>query len=98
MVLRPGLRDHVQLEGRKAPLELPTAVYRVDPDRGSVEPVVEGLERPNGLCFAPDGSRLYVVDSGSTPRGIHAYDVVDGQVGAGRLFADISPGSSDGLR
>src|ERR671913_1318958 len=47
---------------------------------------------------SPDGSRLYVVDSGSTPRAIHVYEVADGRVGAGRRFADMSPGSSDGIR
>jgi gluconolactonase len=78
--------------------ELPTAVYRLDPARGQAEPVIRNLERPNGLCFSPDESRLYVVDSGSEPRSIHVYDVVRGRVGAGRRFLDMRPGSSDGIR
>ena len=59
--------------------------------------VIHDLERPNGLCFAPDESRLYVVDSGSAG-GIHVYDVAGGRVGDGRPFADMGPGSSDGIR
>jgi gluconolactonase len=94
----PGYGILSDYEGRRAALELPTAVYRLDPERGDAEPVVQDLERPNGLCFAPGESRLYVVDSGSTPRSIHVYDVAEGRVGAGRRFADTSPGSSDGIR
>jgi gluconolactonase len=94
----PGYGIMSNYEGRQAPLELPTAVYRVDPDSGTAEPVILGLDRPNGLCFAPDESLLYVVDSGSTPKSIHVYDVDEGAVGSGRLFADMSPGGADGIR
>ena len=59
-----------------------------DPGAGP-ERVLEELDRPNGLCFSPDGSRLYVVDSGATRR-IHVYDVTDDGLGAGRVFADMS--------
>ena len=93
----PGYGILSDYEGRRAALELPTAVYRLDQERGRAEPVVQDLERPNGLCFAPGETRLYVVDSGS-PRTIHVYDVAEGRVGAGRRFADMSPGSSDGIR
>ena len=94
----PGYGIMSNYEGRKAAFELPPAVYRLDPDQGRAEPIVQDLERPNGLCFAPGESRLYVVDSGSEPRSIHVYDVVDGRVGTGRRFVDMSPGSSDGIR
>ena len=94
----PGYGIMSNYEGRKAAFELAPAVYRLDPDQGRAEPIVQDLERPNGLCFAPGESRLYVVDSGSEPRSIHVYDVVDGRVGAGRRFVDMSPGSSDGIR
>jgi gluconolactonase len=93
----PGYGILSDYEGRRAALELPTAVYRLDPEGGRAEPVVQDLERPNGLCFAPGETRLYVVDSGS-PRTIHVYDVAEGRVGEGRRFADMRPGSSDGIR
>ncbi len=83
----PGYGILSDYEGRRAPFELPTAVYRLDPGHGQPEPVIQDLERPNGLCFAPGESLLYVVDSGSTPRAIHVYEV-----------ADMTPGSSDGIR
>jgi gluconolactonase len=94
----PGYGIMTDYEGRAAPQLLPPAVYRCDPATGGLRPVLDSLERPNGLCFSPDGTRLYVVDSGSSPRTIHVFDVADGQVGAGRLFVDSSPGSSDGIR
>ena len=94
----PGYGSMSNYEGREAALELPTAVYRLDPDGGVAEPVIVDLDRPNGLCFAPDESLLYVVDSGSAPRSIHTYDIADGTVGDGRLFAEMSPGGADGIR
>ena len=37
------------------------------------------VNRPNGLAFSPDESKLYVVEAGATPpRSIRAFDVVDG--------------------
>ena len=68
----PGYGIMADYEGRRAPFELPTAVYRIDPNTGDGETAVSNLERPNGLCFSPDESRLYVVDS-STPY-IYLYD------------------------
>jgi gluconolactonase len=94
----PGYGSMSNYEGHRATHELPTAVYRLDPDDGAGTPVILDLERPNGLCFAPDESRLYVVDSGSSPRSIHVFDVADRTVGAGRLFADMGPGGADGIR
>ena len=59
--------------------------------------MIRVLERPGGLCFAPAAPILYVVDS-AHPRAIHVYEVDDGRVGADRRFADMTPGSSDGIR
>jgi gluconolactonase len=93
----PGYGILSDYEGGKADAELPTAVYRVDPDGSGAERVLEDLDRPNGLCFSPDASRLYVVDSGAT-RSIHVYDVVAGRPANRRTFAQMSPGTSDGIR
>jgi gluconolactonase len=95
----PGYGILVNYEGHRATFELPPSVYRVDPSTGDAMAVVVEMERPNGLCFSPDESLLYVVDSGSTPRTIRVYDVVDGiRLARGRLFVDMSPGTSDGIR
>jgi gluconolactonase len=52
-------------EQGRARRELPTQVYRWDPSgRLDVVATAEQVPNPNGLCFAPDHRRLYVVSSG----------------------------------
>lgn len=85
-------------EGTKATPELPTDVYRIDPD-GSVSVVGQGINQPNGLAFSPDESILYVVESRASPRRILAFDVLDGRRLANqRVAIDAGPGTPDGLR
>src|SRR5258705_4803409 len=66
-------------EGHTAPVELPTNVYRLDPRTGKATVATGHIPRPNGLCFSPDESRLYVVVSGAVPREIRVFDVVAGR-------------------
>ncbi len=84
--------------GDKAPQEMPFRVYRLDPATGALTIAVGDMERPNGLCFSPDESRLYVVDTPSGTRTTHVYDIVDGKAVNGRLFFDGTPGYADGIR
>ncbi|MDP9219468.1 MAG: SMP-30/gluconolactonase/LRE family protein [Actinomycetota bacterium] len=93
----PGYGIMSNYEGDQAELELPTRVYRIDPSTGAVEPVIETLDRPNGLCFSPDESLLYVVDS-SARHTIDVFDLVDERPANGRVFAEMDPGTSDGIR
>ena len=62
-------------------------VYRLQPGGGEPELVVgeDEFEEPNGLCFSPDESLLYINDS---PRAlIRVYDVdAGGGLSGGRLF------------
>ena len=87
-------------EGSSAKPELPTSVYRVDGRSGAIEVVADDIDRPNGLCFSPDESTLYVVQSGGSPRAIHAFDVTDGgrRLANRRKLIDAGPGTPDGLR
>jgi len=62
-------------EGAPAPAELPTQVYRFDPATGQATVVSADVARPNGLCFSPDERRLYVVESGASPRRIRVFDL-----------------------
>ena len=94
----PGYGIMSDYEGDRADPELPTRVYRIDPEDGSLENVIDTLERPNGLCFSPGEQLLYVVDSGSRPSTIHVFDMESGRPVNGRVFADMSPGTSDGIR
>ncbi len=100
----PGYGIHWNYEGHKAPFELPTRVYRVDPETGNATVVNESLEKPNGLCFSPDYSILYIVDTGAShkpghPRDIHAFDVEsDCALTNHRIFCNMGRTSSDGIR
>jgi gluconolactonase len=90
----PGWGIEGNYEGDKAPLELPRAVYRINAGMGEATAVITDMDRPNGICFSPDEKRLYVVDVGH----IRVFDV-DGQLPAnGRIFVDMAPGGSDGIR
>lgn len=69
--------------------ELPPAVYRVDPS-GRVALITDELARPNGLCFSPDYTRVYICDTGPGPRDIKVFDVTDKEtVANGRVFTDM---------
>lgn len=89
-------------EGFRAPQENACVVYRVDPATGAIEPTVSDMNCPNGLAFSPDGSRLYVADTGrmysSDPQHIRVYDIEGGLPVNGRHFHTISPGCADGFR
>jgi gluconolactonase len=64
-------------------------VYRVAPDGGDPELVVREhqFEMPNGLCFSPGESLLYINDT--THANISVFDVGgDGSLSNGRLFAE----------
>ena len=87
-------------EGYLAQPELPTNVYRVDGKTGQITVVADDINRPNGLAFSPDEAKLYVVEGGSVPRLIHAYDVVENgsRLSSKRKLLDAGPGTPDGLR
>jgi len=80
-------------------------VYRIAPGGGDPELVVpeDQFEMPNGLCFSPDESLLYIND---TPNAlIRVYDVAaDGSLSNGRLLRDgigdgvIENGVVDGMK
>lgn len=78
--------------------ELPTNCYRIDPG-GRIDLVIteEQVPDPNGLCFSPDYTKLYVASTGKGPgdtgpggKGdIHVFDVgADNKPSGGKLFSD----------
>lgn len=84
-------------------------VYRFDPRTARLSVVADSFDKPNGLAFSPDGSVLYVGDSGAIhapgdydPRRAHhviAFDVHEGRhLTNQRLFAVVAPGFPDGIK
>ena len=89
-------------EGYRAEPEVDANVYRIDPATGRLAVAAEGVLGPNGLCFSPDETMLYVVESRGVPnRKILAYDVADGgtRLANKRVLIDAGPGGTpDGMR
>jgi len=88
-------------EGHQAKVELPTNVYRCDPQSGKLDLMAADINRPNGLAFSPDESKLYIIEAGGAPRVIRVYDVVEN----GSKISNMRPlitadkdGTPDGLR
>lgn len=100
----PGYGILMNYEGHKAAFELPTNVYRLNPDTGEATVVTDEIEKPNGLCFSPDYRKLYITDTGAShkpghPRQILVYDVRDNaRLVKGRVFFDMGPAMADGIR
>ena len=85
--------------GNTAKSELPERVYRLDAQTGKAEVVAEDPVKPNGLCFSPDYSLLYVADSKFPPKEIFVYDVVNGtRLSKARVFVQEVAGLADGIR
>jgi gluconolactonase len=78
-------------------------VFRFDPADGRLDVLAQDFDKPNGIAFSPDESKLYVVDTGGSHKKngnhhIREFDVIDGKLASDRVFAEVSPGLADGLR
>ena len=45
--------------------QLPTACYRFNPDTGATFLIDDTIIQPNGIAFSPDGTTLYISDTGA---------------------------------
>ncbi len=84
------LQKHLDFEG----------VYKLDPGDCSLTLLSDDMVFPNGLCFSPDESLLYV--NNTTQHYIRFYSVSDdGTLRDARLFAELhgdGPGHPDGMK
>jgi gluconolactonase len=107
----PGYGALLEYEGKKQPLELKEAVYRIDPATAKIEKVTDEIFKPNGLCFSPDYKKLYVADTGSShykeaPKNIKVWDVDGARLKNGRQYVSMEmelkgakvAGMADGIR
>ena len=106
----PPYGINCNIEGYAAESEIGSNnVYRVDAN-GGMTIVASDFDKPNGLAFSPDQTKLYIADSGaikgasfpeldfSKPHHIRVFDVVGGTLQNSQLFCVINPGVPDGLR
>jgi gluconolactonase len=87
-------------EGYIAKPELPTNVYRWDAKTQKLAVVAGDINRPNGLAFSPDESKLYIIEAGTNPRNVLQYDVVDGgtRLSGKRSLVEVGAGTPDGFK
>ena len=74
-------------------------VYRLSPDGQTLTLLIDDFDRPNGLCFSPDESILYIDDTERLH--VRAFDVQpDGTIANGRIFAEEEgdDGVPDGMK
>jgi sugar lactone lactonase YvrE len=63
---------------------------------GEVHQVAGGIAFPNGMAITPDNATLIVADS--LGRKLTAFDIdADGNLSAGRVWADLGDGAPDGI-
>lgn len=87
--------------GVERPRELDIqGVYRVGPDAGRPELMVDDFDRPNGLCFSLDETRLFINDTAR--KHIRVFEVTPaGRLTGGRVWAETKgdrPGAPDGMK
>ncbi len=88
-------------EGHVAtPEQATTNVYRVDGKTGQVAIATSEVNRPNGLAFSPDESKLYVVQATPPNRTIRVFDVTDNgtKLANNTVFIEAGAGTPDGFR
>jgi gluconolactonase len=79
-------------------------VYQFNPTNGNATctPVITNfVAKPNGLCFSPDESKLYVCDNGVNGNlgTIDVFNVTSSNtVTGGKNFCTVSSGIADGIR
>ena len=82
--------------GQKAELGF-SGIYRIS-SGGPLQLLDASLNEPNGICFSPDETKLYV--NNSSERVIYVWDVVnDSTIANKRRFASMNPvGYADGMK
>lgn len=87
---------------RSEPEQASHNVYRLSAE-GELSVVVSDFTQPNGLCFSPDESLLYIAESGSShddsvPSVIRTFGVKGSGLVDKGVFATIDTGLPDGIR
>lgn len=90
-------------EGYRSEPEQPSRnVYRLSPE-GVLSVVVDDFAQPNGLCFSPDETLLYIAESGSSHDDsvapvIRQFAVEGATLTDKGVFATLDAGLPDGMR
>ncbi|CAG8422671.1 unnamed protein product [Penicillium salamii] len=99
-------------QGYRPKPALPSQVYRLKPEDGSIRVVADGFGHPNGICFSPDEKTVYITDTDKQngdgtiddrkASSIYAFDlsIYHGEpfLTNRRLFAATDAGIPDGIK
>ncbi|KII85411.1 hypothetical protein PLICRDRAFT_115744 [Plicaturopsis crispa FD-325 SS-3] len=98
------------LNGFRPKTELPSQVYRLDPETGRIRVVADQFVQSNGIAFDKDGKIAYITDTGlsegfrgknsTRPATIYQYDVTPTThfFTNRRTFAHVDTGLADGIQ
>ena len=73
-------------------------VFRFEPYNKRLTVVTKLLDRPNGICFSQDETKLYIADTGENIKHLYVYDVRNNKIYNQTLVYDFKPFFSDGFR
>jgi sugar lactone lactonase YvrE len=80
----------LRMDWREPEAGMPGEIWRIG--KQGKQLLVEGIQYPNGMAFAPDGLTLFVADFVASC--VHAVDV---ETWTRRVFATLEKGNADGL-
>lgn len=68
-------------------------VFRLDPEKNELTPVSDDFCMPNGLCFSPDETNLFITDSDESTRYIRRFSVTENNtLENSEIIAVVDPG------
>ncbi len=73
-------------------------VFCYNPNKKTLDVIIDDLDRPNGIAISPNEKRLYVADTGENIKHLYCYDLIDGKALNRKLIYDFKPFFSDGFR
>lgn len=101
----PGYGQHWWYEGGVRDLLLPTSIYHLDTQNGTLSRLTDEIFKPNGIAFSADYQTLYVADTAPTHHPgekarILAWNVEDNgrRLTNRRVFVELDAGFHDGIR
>ena len=74
-------------------------VFKYDPHTNILEVILKDLDRPNGIAFSSDESKIYIADTGENIKYLYVYDLdKNDDLINKKLIYDFKPFFSDGFR
>jgi len=73
-------------------------VFKFNPQYNQLTVVTKELNRPNGIAFSHDETKLYIADTGENINCLYVFDIEEDNIINKKLVYDFKPFFSDGFR